>query len=248
MTDAETGDPLIGANVLVLGTKIGAATGVNGYYIIKNLPLGRYILRSNYLAYRSHYDTVIIQYQDDIVELNIKLRSFMVDLDSVSSPENEAYHKKLEEMNKIKLVMLVYIDSLTFSDNNFTAYLSMENNCNDSFYIFKNYYCFRVIRAVIKSCKGEIIESEYVLFDCLGEKTCPDSKDLILLRPGETIRYEPVKMAFYRIPNGVYSIRVKYEFKKLVRINEFYCRNIKYLIKGLRGTYISSNAVTYVKR
>ena len=30
VTDADTGDPLVGANVLVVGTNLGAATDVNG--------------------------------------------------------------------------------------------------------------------------------------------------------------------------------------------------------------------------
>jgi hypothetical protein len=248
ITDAGTGEPLIGANVLLIGTRLGAASDLKGFYIIKDVSPGKYILKASYLAYKDHIDKVIIKDQDDTIYVDIKLRSYMVDLDSVSSRENEAYHKMLEEMNKIKPVLQVYIDSLVFSDNDFVAYLSMSNNCSDSFYVFKNYYCFQVIRSIIKNSNGDIIKREYALFDCLGEKTCPDSTDLILLRPRERIKYEPVKLAFYRIPKGIYSIRVKYEFKKPIRINEFYCRNIKYLIKGLRGTYISSNAITFVKR
>ena len=35
--DAETGDPLIGANVLIVGTSLGAATDMEGKYQIINI-------------------------------------------------------------------------------------------------------------------------------------------------------------------------------------------------------------------
>ena len=32
VTDADTGDPLVGANVIIVGTNLGAATDINGEY------------------------------------------------------------------------------------------------------------------------------------------------------------------------------------------------------------------------
>ncbi|OYV03568.1 hypothetical protein CGW93_00625, partial [candidate division bacterium WOR-3 4484_18] len=40
--DAETGTPLAGANVLVLGTPFGASTDEKGYFVIINMPPGKY--------------------------------------------------------------------------------------------------------------------------------------------------------------------------------------------------------------
>ncbi|MBK7980439.1 MAG: carboxypeptidase-like regulatory domain-containing protein [Ignavibacteriae bacterium] len=36
--DSQTGEPLIGANILIEGTNLGAATDVNGNYVILNIP------------------------------------------------------------------------------------------------------------------------------------------------------------------------------------------------------------------
>ena len=40
VTDTDTGDQLVGANVTVMGTNLGAATDINGEYSIGNVPAG----------------------------------------------------------------------------------------------------------------------------------------------------------------------------------------------------------------
>ncbi len=52
ITDQETGEPLIGANVLVVGTTQGAATDINGEYIILNLHADVYEVRTSYIGYQ----------------------------------------------------------------------------------------------------------------------------------------------------------------------------------------------------
>ncbi len=51
VTDAETGDPLVGVNVYLEGTILGSATDIDGYYIIQNVPPGEYQLKADYLGY-----------------------------------------------------------------------------------------------------------------------------------------------------------------------------------------------------
>ena len=53
VTDLQTGEPLIGANVVVSGTSLGAATDVKGEYTISNLDAGVYELKSSYLGYKT---------------------------------------------------------------------------------------------------------------------------------------------------------------------------------------------------
>jgi outer membrane receptor protein involved in Fe transport len=45
------GNPLVGANVLIEGTTLGAATDYEGYYVIINIRAGTYIVRIGYLGY-----------------------------------------------------------------------------------------------------------------------------------------------------------------------------------------------------
>ncbi len=253
VTDSRTGKPLFGVNVYVIGTKIGAATNLKGFYIIKNLSPGKYIIKTSYIVNKSHTDTVNIIKQDEVIELNIRLKSLMVNLASVSTPALETYHNKLEQLNKIKPVMSINIDSMTYSNDFLTAYFSMTNNIDDSFYIFKNYPCYSVIKPVITDNNGKLLKQNMALMDCMGEKTCPDSRDLILLKPGETIRYPVTKLGFYDFslfPKGKYIIKIKYEFKKPEEINTLFCggHSIQVLITGLRGTYISSNSFEFINQ
>ncbi len=53
LTDAQSGFPLAGANIIVLHTDplIGAASDVDGYYALQDVPVGRQALKVSYLGY-----------------------------------------------------------------------------------------------------------------------------------------------------------------------------------------------------
>ena len=51
VTDKESGEPLIGANVLVEGSTLGASTDINGEYTILSVPSGTYSLKASYIGY-----------------------------------------------------------------------------------------------------------------------------------------------------------------------------------------------------
>ena len=51
--DSGTQLPLVGANVVVRGTKIGAASDKDGNFVISNLPPGTYTIEVSYSGYES---------------------------------------------------------------------------------------------------------------------------------------------------------------------------------------------------
>ena len=51
VVDRETGEPLIGANVIIAGTQYGAAADANGDFYILNIPPGRYTLTARMMGY-----------------------------------------------------------------------------------------------------------------------------------------------------------------------------------------------------
>lgn len=53
VVDLQTGEPLIGANVIVVGSTIGAATDANGEFVLLNLEAGTYTIRASYLGYQT---------------------------------------------------------------------------------------------------------------------------------------------------------------------------------------------------
>jgi hypothetical protein len=51
VTDKESGEPLIGANVTIEGTSLGASSDLNGEYIILSVPPGTYTVKASYIGY-----------------------------------------------------------------------------------------------------------------------------------------------------------------------------------------------------
>jgi len=51
VTDAETGESIIGCNILLQGTSIGTITGMNGEYTLKNIPNGTYNVIYSFISY-----------------------------------------------------------------------------------------------------------------------------------------------------------------------------------------------------
>ncbi|MCE1190310.1 MAG: TonB-dependent receptor [Ignavibacteria bacterium] len=58
--DIETKSPLVGANIVVSGTKLGAAADENGSFCIKNVPVGSRTIKATYLSYNDQTLTDII--------------------------------------------------------------------------------------------------------------------------------------------------------------------------------------------
>jgi len=71
--DQETGDPLPGANVIIVGTTYGAASDINGEYIILNVPVGVHSIKTSYLGYRDVTTTNIRVNIDLTTHINFDL-------------------------------------------------------------------------------------------------------------------------------------------------------------------------------
>ena len=50
--DQQTGEALIGANIIIVGTSLGAASDVNGEYLVTNLNAGQYSVKASYIGYQ----------------------------------------------------------------------------------------------------------------------------------------------------------------------------------------------------
>ena len=49
--DAQTGEPLVGVNVLLVGTTLGASSDIDGEYFILNIPPGTYAVKASAVGY-----------------------------------------------------------------------------------------------------------------------------------------------------------------------------------------------------
>ena len=73
VNDQSTGESLIGANVFITGTSLGAATDVEGNYSISNIEAGAYNIRASFVGYQSVTITGVRINTDLTTELNFEL-------------------------------------------------------------------------------------------------------------------------------------------------------------------------------
>ncbi len=81
ITDASTGEPLVGATVFIESLQRGAGTDVNGKYTISNVPTGTYSLTSKYIGFKNFSTTVEIG--NSTLTLDIQLSPDFVGLEEV---------------------------------------------------------------------------------------------------------------------------------------------------------------------
>ncbi|MFX1596910.1 MAG: carboxypeptidase-like regulatory domain-containing protein, partial [Promethearchaeota archaeon] len=78
--DAESGQGLAGVNVVIEGTTLGAATDLNGNFIILMVPPGIYNVRAMMIGYKNfRYENVKVSI-DLTTRLEFKLRSSVIDM------------------------------------------------------------------------------------------------------------------------------------------------------------------------
>ncbi|MDT8323104.1 MAG: TonB-dependent receptor [Bacteroidota bacterium] len=85
VTDLETGEPLIGANVVInaAGTTRGAATDVNGGYVVLNVPIGKVTIEVSYIGYKKVTVQNVLVRTNETTDKDIQLPSDSYELDVV---------------------------------------------------------------------------------------------------------------------------------------------------------------------
>jgi hypothetical protein len=100
--EKETGEPVLFTSVYLKGTNYGAATDVNGYYLISNIPAGEYELMVTYLG----YDTLRVPVKvgaKELVAQNLFLEksSIRLDIVEVSAERQEALTEVRTSVTKL---------------------------------------------------------------------------------------------------------------------------------------------------
>ncbi|MFH0736449.1 MAG: TonB-dependent receptor [bacterium] len=72
VTDSLSGDKLVGANIFLVGTSLGAASNIEGEYVIRSIHDGKYNVRISYLGYKTK-DIELNIGANKTVRLNISL-------------------------------------------------------------------------------------------------------------------------------------------------------------------------------
>ena len=79
ITDADTGEPLLGVTVLVQGTNKGTVSDFDGNYVINNLDAGDYILDVSYTGYSKLSQTISVGSSDLTQDLQMTFSASELD-------------------------------------------------------------------------------------------------------------------------------------------------------------------------
>jgi len=83
VTDSETGNPLPGANIVIEGSSMGAASNLKGYYAILNVSPGTYILKASMMGYEKVTVKNVVVKIDLTTEINIEMVPEVLDMEEV---------------------------------------------------------------------------------------------------------------------------------------------------------------------
>lgn len=96
ITDKSTGEVLIGANILIVGTTIGASSDVDGNYFILNIPPGEYQVKASMIGYSSFTVQKVRVSIDQTTKIDFELISESIELaDVVVTAEKSVVRKDL---------------------------------------------------------------------------------------------------------------------------------------------------------
>lgn len=83
ISDAETGEPLIGANIQILGTVRGASSDQKGSFLIERVPAGVFTLRASMLGYRSVSIPEVVVKTGQYTSVTFKLKKSPIEFDPI---------------------------------------------------------------------------------------------------------------------------------------------------------------------
>ncbi len=104
--DAETGETLIGASVLIQGTTRGTITDLDGNFALSSIEPGNYNIMISYVSYDKQLQTVEIK-KDRETELNIKLQPATIDVQEVAIVRRRRTDTEMSVISSVKASDLI---------------------------------------------------------------------------------------------------------------------------------------------
>ncbi|MCW8810129.1 MAG: TonB-dependent receptor [Ignavibacteriaceae bacterium] len=105
--DADTKEPLIGANIILLNTNLGAATDIEGNYFILNITPGTYEVKFSYVGYAAKTIQDVRVVANITYELNVELST------DFTLPDIVVLDKKFFEAKSTNTVKVIDSDQIS---------------------------------------------------------------------------------------------------------------------------------------
>ncbi len=81
--DAQTGEPLVGVNVMLVGTTLGASSDIEGEYFILNIPPGTYTVKASAVGYSPVTVTAVRVTADQTTRVPFSIKPETVEIEDV---------------------------------------------------------------------------------------------------------------------------------------------------------------------
>ena len=94
-------EPLPGVNVIIVDTPIGAATDINGYFLIENIQVGTYRLKASYVGYNSLIKTDVVVNSSRPADVLFELTETVIEIEGVTVT-SDYFNNVPTEVNSIK--------------------------------------------------------------------------------------------------------------------------------------------------
>ena len=90
MVTDETNDPLSGANIVILGTEMGAAAAKDGKFTLINIPIGVYTLKASFIGFiESEAVVEVVQDEETVVTFSLMEKALPAEALVVSASRKE---------------------------------------------------------------------------------------------------------------------------------------------------------------
>ncbi len=105
VTDAKTGEKLLGTDVVLLKTQKGTYTDEQGFFELNNIPKGTYKLSVSYVGYRTFFKNITIQDNETKI-LDISLKENATSLEEVTITAKSKARKLREKAAPISVISM----------------------------------------------------------------------------------------------------------------------------------------------
>jgi len=100
--DSQTGEALLGANVILKDTYLGAATDFDGKFIIINVPVGTYTVQVSMIGYATQIIPDVVVSADRVTNLKIDLQSSMIQgQEIIVTAQKDELHKEVSNTQMV---------------------------------------------------------------------------------------------------------------------------------------------------
>lgn len=126
VTELETGETLVGANVIIQGTDKGASTDIDGRYVIRNAPVGEHTLLFRYIGFESRDVEVTVE-AGETIQVNMEMSATYIEGEEIQVTafqrgQSRALSEQRKSVNIKNVISSEQIEA--FADNTVTGALS----------------------------------------------------------------------------------------------------------------------------